>query len=139
MSITSGGILFSNQSYFDTINNLITIETRKWGIFRSTHVVRFRDVAKITTKYREGYDQDEGKKYYYTITLVDDNSSAIWGCHITDDYTLYTNILNALENLFRAIFEEKALDNNSTRCRSCNRLISKVSERCIYCGVIRSA
>lgn len=128
------GLLFSTSVLFDSKNDLIYIDKRSWGFFRATSIHRFKEIERIVVTGETRSDSDGGMDYIYIIELVAVAVNRIWRCEILNDDEQYKKVLYSIQDVLQLTFEEKSLANGSVRCKQCDRVISKVSGFCIYCG-----
>jgi len=122
----------SSSIEFDTVNSLIITENKSQGRSTETSVIKFSQIEQIDVSGHEMNDDCGG--YCYGIRLLDTKLKEIWSCAIEDDHERYVKVLSTIQNVLKLTLENKALKKYSVRCKACDRVISKVSEQCIYCG-----
>lgn len=130
--IEDGGLFFSSRVIFDGKNRVIHIDTKSFLFFSSSKSASFSQVDRITTN--EKCIDAEEDRFESAIILEDQKSQEIFSWYIYNDHCSFSNALFAIYKVMDSEFTERALNNGSVKCKSCSRIISKISEWCIYCG-----
>ena len=131
LEIECNGIFSSSRVFFNATNKRILFDTRRFIFFSSLKSTPFSDVDRIITKSNcvDAYEDI----YVFIIILEGKKSEEIFSWEIYNDHSLFSDALFAIFKIMDREFTDRALNNGSVICKSCSRVISKISERCIYC------
>jgi hypothetical protein len=142
LEIKDSGLLFSSSLLIDSINKTVAVHQRSWLFFSKSAIYRFDDMDYLNVEVREPppikiiVDDDFADNVgpTYCLELTDKKLVPVWWCEIYYNEDLFKAISKALCDRLGIDFQRKPLVQNSVICRFCRRTISKVAERCIYCG-----
>ncbi len=134
LQIVEHDLFFSTSIIFDTKNELLIVDKRRWIFFKKSFIHRFSDVDYLYSNYKEYKYGDGFTDGIYILEILNNAGSILWNCEIYNDEHFYRKILNELHEKLGANFRLKSLKAHSVICKYCKRLISKSSNWCIYCG-----
>jgi hypothetical protein len=142
LEVKDFGLLFSSTLLIDSINKTVAVHQRSWLFIRKSAIYRFDDMDYLSVEVKEppplniivndDFADEVGPGY--CLVLTDKNLMPVWWCEIYNNEDLFKAISKALCDRLGIDFQRKLLVRNSAICRFCRRTISRVAERCIYCG-----
>ncbi len=130
--VKESGWMFSCCLSVDVKHELIFVERKEYFFIKTYTVHRFDEVEEIVTDYGEfnlSEDRDVSSMYLY---IKAKDRSVIWSSVFIQSELKFRDIIQTLQNIFAPYIHKK--NEHQKQCPECNRLISKVSRHCIYCG-----
>jgi hypothetical protein len=143
LEVKDFGFLFSSALLVDSINKTVAVHQRRWLFIIKSAIYRFDDMDYLNVRVKEpppvnifigddDFADETGPAY--CLELTDKKHMPVWWCEIYNNEDLFKAVSKALCDRLGIDFQRKMLVQNSAMCRFCRRTISKVAERCIYCG-----
>ena len=134
LQIVERDLFFATSIIFDTKNELLIVDKRRWIFFKKSFIHRFSDVDYLYSNYKESKYGDGFTDDTYILEILNNAGSILWNCEIYNDERFYRKILNKLHEKLGASLRRKSLEAHSVICEYCKRLTSKSFNWCIYCG-----
>lgn len=124
----------SGRLEIDQTRKMVFIASLQPSLIHQQEKYRFDELDCLKVDVDVVPDMDDGEDSFYILELLDKNQHCIWSCSARNSRDTYISINTEICKALDIDNHSKVFQITQCRCKQCDRMISRYSKFCLYCG-----